>query len=231
MLFSKLASLPAVQLNGSAILRRYAVPVELSQISSPATRQLVKDMWNMMEKKGGCGIAAPQIGVSQRVVTIDLPWQSDLPHVQAFPRTVLFNPELRVLPPAAAAAAHAAHAPAKRGAAAHVSQAPAEASGSGSGATYMMWESCLSVPEQWGRVERAHDVHVTYWDEGGARRHVHAWGYHAGMLQHELDHLHGRLYIDLARDLCSPADFERRFPTRLWVREYGGVRWLPAPPP
>lgn len=57
-------------------------------------------------------------------------------------------------------------------------------------------EGCLSVPDQSSEVERFAEVKVKYLDYNGNEQEVHAEGYLAIILQHEIDHLNGVLYID-----------------------------------
>ena len=57
-------------------------------------------------------------------------------------------------------------------------------------------EGCLSFPELFAMVERPASVDVTYLDENGARRELHADGLLARCLQHEIDHLNGILFVD-----------------------------------
>jgi peptide deformylase len=57
-------------------------------------------------------------------------------------------------------------------------------------------EGCLSVPEVWDDVKRPARLTVEYTDEHGAKQTVTAEGLFATCLQHEIDHLNGRLFID-----------------------------------
>lgn len=57
-------------------------------------------------------------------------------------------------------------------------------------------EGCLSVPKVWERVRRAAAVHVTGQDVFGEPLTIQADGLLAAVVQHELDHLHGTLFID-----------------------------------
>ncbi len=57
-------------------------------------------------------------------------------------------------------------------------------------------EGCLSVPNVWGRVKRAACVHVQGQDPRGTPIDLEAGGLLAVVLQHEFDHLHGKLFID-----------------------------------
>jgi len=58
------------------------------------------------------------------------------------------------------------------------------------------WESCISVPDLWGKVQRPKHVIVSYLDEAGRRRRMQASGMFAALVQHEVDHLNGILFVD-----------------------------------
>jgi len=62
-------------------------------------------------------------------------------------------------------------------------------------------EGCLSVPEVYEEVERAAEITVTWQDLEGARHTADFEGFEAVALQHEFDHLDGRLFIDLLSPL------------------------------
>ncbi|MFP5385856.1 MAG: peptide deformylase [Bacteriovoracia bacterium] len=62
------------------------------------------------------------------------------------------------------------------------------------------WEGCLSVPGLRGFVERPKKVKVEYLDKEGKEQVIVAEGFLATVLQHELDHLEGILYIDRIKD-------------------------------
>lgn len=66
----------------------------------------------------------------------------------------------------------------------------------GSDKTETRFESCMSLPDVRGKVERALSVKVEYEDEKGVRREIEAEGFLARVLQHEIDHLDGILYVD-----------------------------------
>ncbi|HZU11064.1 MAG TPA: peptide deformylase, partial [Pseudacidobacterium sp.] len=57
-------------------------------------------------------------------------------------------------------------------------------------------EGCLSLPGFMAVVPRARKVRVTCLDERGTQKIIEASGWYARILQHEIDHLNGRLYID-----------------------------------
>ncbi|MBQ7660418.1 MAG: peptide deformylase [Alphaproteobacteria bacterium] len=62
--------------------------------------------------------------------------------------------------------------------------------------TIFFCEGCLSVPGQRAEVERFEKVTVRYLDEKGVQKQIEAEGYVSVVLQHEIDHLDGILYID-----------------------------------
>jgi peptide deformylase len=57
-------------------------------------------------------------------------------------------------------------------------------------------EGCLSVPGVYDRVERFASVHVRAWDEHGAQRTIEATEVMAICLQHEMDHLLGKVFVE-----------------------------------
>lgn len=65
------------------------------------------------------------------------------------------------------------------------------------------WEGCLSIPGKIGKVRRDQKVTVTGFDRHGRQRWVTGEGFLARALQHEIDHLDGRLYIDLATEVTD----------------------------
>jgi peptide deformylase len=66
------------------------------------------------------------------------------------------------------------------------------------------WEGCLSVPGLRGFVERPSKIKVSFYDEKGKFHELIAEGFLATVIQHELDHLEGVLYVDRIKD---PAKF------------------------
>lgn len=74
------------------------------------------------------------------------------------------------------------------------------------------WEGCLSVPGLRGFVERPSKIKVNYLNEKGEEKEIMASGFLATVLQHELDHLQGVLYIDRIKDpklLSYQEEFEQ----------------------
>jgi peptide deformylase len=155
----------AVLKMGHPILRQVAVPV--ANFHGPELQQLVADMEETMRALSGAGIAAPQIGVSLRVVIFEVTENPRYPHVAPIPYTVLINPEVTALD-------------------------ATEEEG---------WEGCLSVPGMRGLVPRARRVRYRGFDLSGAPLDRTVEGFHARVVQHEVDHLDGILYPQRIRDL------------------------------
>ncbi|MFA9461263.1 peptide deformylase [Thiohalorhabdus methylotrophus] len=80
---------------GDPRLNRKAAPVE--ELDTRALHDLVQDLWDTMEAYQGIGIAAPQIGVEQRVIVFGLEKSARYPEAEPVPRTVLVNPEYEVI--------------------------------------------------------------------------------------------------------------------------------------
>jgi len=80
---------------GHPVLRERAKPVE--KLGSPELRALVQDMKDTMAAKNGAGLAAPQIGVGQRVVIFGVQKNPRYPDAEEVPFTVLVNPKLVML--------------------------------------------------------------------------------------------------------------------------------------
>ncbi len=62
-------------------------------------------------------------------------------------------------------------------------------------------EGCLSIPHLFGQVERHKAVSCAFLDAAGQERLIEAEGLMARVIQHEIDHLDGILFIDTAKDL------------------------------
>ncbi len=77
------------------------------------------------------------------------------------------------------------------------------------------WEGCLSIPDLRGRVPRFKSIRVQAYDREGRELDFVAHGFHARVIQHEWDHLNGKVYLDRMRDLSSLA-FLAEF-ARFWL--------------
>jgi peptide deformylase len=74
------------------------------------------------------------------------------------------------------------------------------------------WEGCLSIPDFRGRVPRYRKLRVDALDRKGRKIQVTAEGFFARVIQHEFDHLMGKLYLDRMRDfttLSHLAEFQK----------------------
>lgn len=70
------------------------------------------------------------------------------------------------------------------------------------------WEGCLSVPDLRALVPRPREIRVDYLGLDGEQRSITADGFLATVLQHELDHLEGILFVDRVRDTTTFATIE-----------------------
>ena len=80
---------------GDPLLFKVAEPV--AAFDAPALQALVADMFETMAALSGAGLAAPQIGVSQRVVIFGVEANPRYPDAEPVPTTVLINPEITIL--------------------------------------------------------------------------------------------------------------------------------------
>jgi len=150
-------------------------------------RTLVEDMWETMYESNGIGLAAPQVGVLRRVVVIDATeWpededeaggEDDADGAEAKPAEPQPDPEIvkYVL----------------------INPEAIEVSDE----TAVAREGCLSVPGKYGMVERPVYVKVRALGIDGAPFEVEGEGLLAKALMHEMDHLEGILYTDIAESV------------------------------
>ncbi len=85
-----------------------------------------------------------------------------------------------------------------------------------------MYEGCLSVPGLRGWVERSAAIHVAHHDMHGERVERELEGFAAVVMQHECDHLQGKLYVDRMKDLHKLAfedEAERYLPVERMIDE------------
>ena len=79
-----------IYLYGSEVLRKVAAPADIADKTGLQT--LVQDLWDALDKSDGCGLAAPQIGVSLRVAVVNGDVMADIyPYLKDFRRTFI-NP-------------------------------------------------------------------------------------------------------------------------------------------
>lgn len=77
------------------------------------------------------------------------------------------------------------------------------------------WEGCLSVPDMRGRVPRYTKIRVRALNHEGVELDFVAAGFHARVIQHEFDHLNGKVYLDRMKDLSTLAHLQEY--TRYWA--------------
>ncbi len=82
---------------GDPVLYRVAEPV--ADFNTTELDTLIADMFDTMAAQNGAGLAAPQIGVSQRVVIFGIEVNARYPGMEPVPTTVLVNPQIEVLAP------------------------------------------------------------------------------------------------------------------------------------
>jgi peptide deformylase len=150
---------------GHPLLHQVASPVE--RFGTAELRELVRDMDDTMRSLDGAGIAAPQVGVSLRVVIFEVAANPRYPQAEAVPYTVLVNPMLEPL---------------------GIEQEDG-------------WEGCLSVPGLRGLVPRYRQLRYRGFDLEGRPIDRTVSGFHARVVQHEVDHLDGILYPMRITDL------------------------------
>ena len=148
---------------GEKVLREKAVPVA---VVTDEQRRLADDMVETMHKAKGVGLAAQQVGRTERLCVIDIPEGCDDQEDEIFNAPIpmplrLWNPEII----------------AQEG-------------------SVRDKEGCLSFPGVGGSLVRAAQVTAQYMDGDNRIQVITARGYLARALQHEIDHLDGILYID-----------------------------------
>ena len=155
-----MAILPII-IHPNDVLRAKAAPV--TDIT-PDILKLLDDMLQTMYAAPGIGLAAPQVGVSKRVVVIDVEGKED--GIPGNPRK-LINPEIISV----------------------------------SETKTVLDEGCLSLPEMRVDVERPDTIRFRYTDIHGKIHEEEATDLLAKCVQHEIDHLDGKLIFDYLSSL------------------------------
>lgn len=136
-------------------LKKAAAPVaDLSD----GLRRLADDMVETMYGALGIGLAAPQVGVLERLIVLDCT-PDDSAECGLL---VMFNPQIMAQ----------------------------------SDETSSYEEGCLSIPDHYGQVTRPAEVTVTWLDRDGTQQQQDFSGLWSTCVQHEIDHLNGKLFID-----------------------------------
>ena len=176
---------------GDPVLRQAARELSEDEIRSGSVQQVIELMRETMRDVPGVGLAAPQVGESLRLAAIE----DREEYVAGVPAERLAERERSPVP-------------------FHVLVNPRLAPVGE--ASRLFFEGCLSLPGFVALVPRAHAVRVEALNERAEPVVVEAHGWHARVLQHELDHLDGRLYLDrmLTRSFMTDAAYRRHWQER-----------------
>jgi peptide deformylase len=142
------------------ILRQKSNP--LKKIT-PKDLDLAKKMTDIMLRAPGVGLAANQIGILKRIITVNIPDEKKIKDKVY----TLFNPKII----------------------------------SYSQKKIFLEEGCLSLPKQYAEIERPEEIEVEYFDNTNKKIIEKKMGFEARVLQHEIDHLNGRLFVDYLSSL------------------------------
>lgn len=182
---------PPIVQAGDPVLRARAAEVPPERIPTPELQALFQRMIAAMRAAPGVGLAAPQVGVPWRVIVLEdrTELASRLTELERRERERAPFP-VRILVNPVLRTVGAEHA--------------------------VFFEGCLSVSGFVGLVERAREVEVTGLDERGALQIWRVRGWPARILQHEVDHLDGTLYVDrmLSRSFATAEQAKARFAGR-----------------
>jgi len=171
---------------GEAVLRQRARALSADEIRSASIQDLIQWMRETMYDAPGVGLAAPQVGESIQLAVIEdrAEWIDKLPATQAEERE-------------------------RRPVRFHVLINPRLSTEGDETAEF--FEGCLSVAGLTGIVCRARRVRVECLNERAEPVTIAAHGWYARILQHEIDHLNGTLYVDRmqTRSLCTTENHAR----------------------
>jgi peptide deformylase len=156
---------------GSPVLRERAAEVDPAMFGTPELHALVADMVETMRAAPGVGLAAPQIGVPLRVIVLE-----DQPGSMSYLTEEERQARGRVLFPLVAIVNPVLRFIGKE--------------------KVTFGEGCLSVPGYIAQVARFREVEVNGVTPDGAPYGISVSGWPARILQHEVDHLEGTIYVD-----------------------------------
>ena len=156
---------------GDPVLRKKGRTLTKEEIRSPRTQVLIDLMRETMREAPGVGLAAPQIGESIQLAVIE----DRADYISEIPAEKLAELQRTAVP-------------------FHVIINPKLSLLGNS--TAQFFEGCLSVDGYQAVVERALNVRVECLNERGEEVTINAHGWYARILQHEIDHLNGTLYVD-----------------------------------
>jgi peptide deformylase len=165
---------------GEPVLRQRARPLTVAEIRSAPIQGLIEQMRETMREAPGVGLAAPQIGQSLQLAVVE----DREEYLQGISPAILDERERAPVPFHVIINPHLTVA----------QESPA-----------VFFEGCLSLDGFAALVPRAAAVRVDCLNERGEPVVIQARGWYARILQHEIDHLNGTLYIDrmLSRSFMS----------------------------
>jgi peptide deformylase len=176
---------------GEAVLRQKAKALTVDEIRSRETQELIEWMRETMYDAPGVGLAAPQVGFGLQLAVIE-----DKPeNIKDAPADFIKERERMPVP-------------------FHVLINPKiKLEGA---ADVEFFEGCLSLAGFTAMVPRASKARVECLDHNGNAKVIDASGWYARILQHEIDHLRGTVYIDrmYPRTLMSVENFNRHWKTK-----------------
>ncbi len=161
----------AIVQTGDPVLREQSRPLTKEEITSPSIQELIELMRVTMHEAPGVGLAAPQIGVPIQLAVIE----DRAEYLTRLSADELAETQRAAIP-------------------FHVIVNPKLTVLDDSSAQF--FEGCLSVAGFSAVVDRALNVRVECLNERGEEVTINAHGWYARILQHEIDHLNGVLYID-----------------------------------
>jgi peptide deformylase len=173
---------------GEPVLREKAKPLRPEEIALPSTQSLIDGMRETMRDAPGVGLAAPQVGIPLQLAVIE----DREEYLRDLSQETLAERERRAVP-------------------FEVIINPVLTLESEPEIEF--FEGCLSLPGLVALVPRARKVRVECLDAKGKPKIIRASGWYARILQHEIDHLAGKLYIDRMRSvsLSSIENFNRHW--------------------
>jgi peptide deformylase len=191
---------------GDPVLRQRARDLTPEEISSPELKALIERMRDTMRDTPGVGLAAPQVGVGLRLVVVEDRAEY---HVGLSAEEMASRERTPV--------------------AFHVLINPRLVVEDATPVEF--YEGCLSASGYAALVRRARGVRVEALDENGTPITISAQGWYARILQHEVDHLEGTLYLDRmeTRSFTTAENHRRHWAgrTTAQVREALGLPDLP----
>ena len=174
-----------IYLYGSQVLR---IPAQEDDLSDrDGLLKLIADMIETMHNADGCGLAAPQVGISKRILVVDGNDLTDrFPELEGFHREMI-NPRFTF-------------------------ESPERCS---------YEEGCLSIPNVDADISRPKKIRVRYVNTGFQEVEEEFDGFAARMIQHEIDHLDGILYVD---HMTAVERLAKAGKLKKLAKQNGGVR-------